>query len=239
MGKKYFLCFLSVLSVFLFSPNVKAEEDTSCNYNSRAYLNKIASSVKASYDFKYESDGSISFDISVYNITDEIYVSYRSDLSEEETKIFASMASDGTYTFNVKDIDNIITYTFTVRSINYGCTHNIRTFTLIKPKWNSYSDLDICKYEALEDYFYCQKWISQELEGTNEAIIKKINDKRNSLRKSTTTRCIECEKEEKEKSAREEYLRRKYLMIGSLSIGIILDICAIIFMIVRIRRYSI
>ena len=238
MRNKYVMCIFSLLSFFLFSTFVLAEEDTTCNYNSRAYLNKLASNVKVSYDLKYEDDNSVSFDISIYNIVDDIYVSYKSGQGAD-VKVFASMTTDGTYTFNVKDIDNIITYTFTVRSIKFGCTNDIRTLTLVKPKKNSFSDLDICKYEELEDYYYCQKWITRDLEGTDEEIEKRIKAKRESLKKSTTTRCIECEKEEAQKKAENEYRNRKMMLIAILSGGIALDTAAIIFMIIRIRRYSI
>lgn len=238
MSNKYIKYIFSLLSFFLFSTFVLAEEDTTCNYNSRAYLNKLASNVKVSYDLKYEEDNSVSFDISIYNIVDDIYVSYRTN-DEIDTKVFASMATDGTYTFNVKDTSNIITYTFVVRSIKFGCTNDIRTLTLVKPKKNSFSDLDICKYEELEDYYYCQKWITRDLEGTNEDIEKRIKAKRESLKKSTTTRCIECEKEQALEKAKDEYKKRKMILITILSSGILLDTSAIIFMIIRIRRYSI
>lgn len=238
MRNKYMMCIFSLLSFFLFSTFVLAEEDTTCNYNSRAYLNKLASNVKVSYDLKYGDDNSVSFDISIYNIVDDIYVSYRSD-EGTDTKVFASMTTDGTYTFNVKDTNNIITYTFVVRSLKFGCINDIRTLTLVKPKKNSFSDLDICKYEELEDYYYCQKWITRDLEGTDEDIEKRIKAKRESLRKSTTTRCIECEKEEAQQKAKSEYEKRKIMLIAILSGGIALDTSAIIFMIIRIRRYSI
>lgn len=238
MRKKYILCIFSLLSFLMFLSDTYALEDTTCNYDSRAYLNKLASSVKAAYDFKYEADGTVSFDISIYNIVEDVYVSYRTDKGGEQ-RVFANMATDGVYTFNVKDIDNIVTYTFTVRSLKFGCTHDIRTFTLIKPKKNSYSDLDICKYEDLEDYFYCQKWITQELEGNSADIEKKIKEKRNSIKKSTTTRCIECEEESALKKEKAKYMKRKMIMIISISSGIIIDLAAMIIMIVRIRRYSI
>ena len=149
------------------------------------------------------------------------------------------MTSDGTYTFNVKDTDNIVTYTFIVRSMKFGCSHDIRTFTLTKPRKNPYSDMDICKYEELEDYFYCQKWVTQKIEGTESEIIAKIKAKRKGIKKSTTTRCIECEKEEKEKELKDTYMKRRIFLIGSLSAGILIDLIAIVVMIIRIRRYSI
>lgn len=238
MGKKYILCIFSLLSILLFISDVAAEEDTTCNYNSKAYLNKLASNVNVAYDFKYETNGTVTFDISVYNIVEDLYISYKAENSNEE-KIFANMTTDGTYTFNVKDIDNIINYTFIVRSLKFGCTHDIRTITLVKPKKNPYSDLDICKYEELEDYFYCQKWISQELSGNEKEIIAKIKEKKNSLKKNTPTRCIECEEENSLKKQKAEYQKRKMILITTISSGMLIDVIAIIVMIVRIRRYSI
>ena len=54
-----------------------------------------------------------------------------------------------------------------------------------------------------------KKWITRDLEGTDEDIEKRIKAKRESLRKSTTTRCIECEKEEAQQKAKSEYEKRK------------------------------
>lgn len=238
MGRKYMLCIFSLIVFLLSNSYVYAEEDTTCNYESKAYLNKLASNVKVAYDFKYEDDGSISFNVSIYNIVDDLYISYRSDDSNEE-KVFANMTTDGIYTFNVKDTENIINYKFIVRSLRFGCIGDIRTITLIKPKKNPYSDLDICKYEGLEDYFYCQEWITQELNGKENEIIEKIKAKKNSLKKNTTTRCIECEEEDELKRQKEEYEKRKLILISIISGGILLDLSAIIFMIIRIRRYSI
>ena len=238
MRNKYMLCIFSLLSFFLFSINVSALEDTTCNYTSRAYLNQLASNVKVAYDLKYADDGTVSFDISIYNVVEEIYVTYRADKGTEE-KVFANMTTDGTYTFNVQDIDNIITYTFVVRSLKFGCSNDIRTLTLIKPKKNNFSDLDICKYEELEDYYYCQKWITRSFEGTQEDIETRIKNKRESLKKNTTIRCIECEKEEALNKAKNEYNKRKFILIAVLSGGILLDSLAIILMLIRIRRYSI
>ena len=88
-------------------------------------------------------------------------------------------------------------------------------------------------------YFYCQKWVTQKIEGTESEIIAKIKAKRKGIKKTTTTRCIECEKEEKEKELINTYMISRTLLIGSISAGILIDLIAIVVMIIRIRRYSI
>lgn len=241
MRKNVLVVVMLMLSIFMCS-NVYAVDynDTTCNYNSKAHLNKLAYNVTASYEFKRAEDGKISFDISIYNIVDDIYVTYRNkDLKEDVgTNVIPSMTKNGVYTFNVPDTENIITYEIVVRTLKFGCIDDIRKFTLVKPKRNSYYDLDICKYDEVVDYLYCKEWITQDLGLSDAEIKEKIKAKRNK-KTITTTECVSCmvEVRNKAKKAKFESIK-EYIVIG-LSIGIAIDIILVYFMVSNIRRSEI
>lgn len=249
--KKYFkYLFCVVISMMCFVFNVDAEtttttsEDKTCNYASRAYLNKLAGSVKASYDFKYENDGSISFDISIYNITEELYLTVASSgktssVNESSFEILPSMVKDNKYTFNVKDSTNIIKYEFIIKTLKFGCTHDIKKITLVKPKKNKFYDMDICKHDEVEDYYYCQEWITTDFAISDYEIERKIKEKKESVKKTTTTKCLQCEIDVRNTARKEKYNYIKMYIIIGLSIGIIVDLVVIVILIRNIRRATI
>lgn len=242
MKKGFFVVLILVLSMFTCN-NVFAVDynDTTCNYNSKAHLNKLAYNVTASYEFKKAEDGTISFDISLYNIVDDIYVMYSEKGSSDTSSVtvLPSMTNNGVYTFNVPNTTDIITYEITVRTLKFGCIDDIRKFTLIKPKRNSYYDLDICKYDEVVDYLYCREWVTQEFNLSDKEIKNSIERKRDSAQSNTTTKCISCEVETRNQAKKARVnLIREYIVIG-LSIGIAIDIILIYFMISNIRRSEI
>lgn len=239
--KKHLL--LIILLTIFFSTTIgevfAIDEDKTCNYNSKAYLNKLAGKVEAAVNFKYEEDGSVSFDISLYNIRDEVYVVIEDSMTKESFNVFPSTSTNGTYTFNVKDTSSIIKYTITVRTLSFGCNHDIRKFYVTKPKKNVIHDLEVCKKEEVADYFYCQEWITDDFSLSYSAIEDKINKKLKEAQKTTTTRCISCEinKEQTAEKVKKDKIKRYIIM--ALIIAIIIDFIFIMWTLIRIRRYSI
>ncbi len=236
--------FIVVPLLFFCAIDVFAEEtttvDQNCNYNSQAYLNKVAGSVTTSYAFKEEADGSVSFDISIYNITDEIYVTIKEkdNTSSQPTTILYSMTNNGTYTFNVKDTTHIITYEIVVRTNRFGCTNDLRKLQIVKPKKNDISDMRVCKYEEVKDYYYCQPWITNEFSIGDNEIIDKVMREREKRMSTTTTKCLTCEIEEENARVKKQTNRIKTFAIIGLSLGIALDLGIMIMLIIRLRRSS-
>lgn len=237
---KQMICFVVLLC--LMGIKVKAEErttaeDTTCSYASKAYLNKVAGSVEATTDFKYAEDGSVTFAINIYNITEDIYVVVSTKGTEgkvgEEYTILPTMTENNKYTFDVADIQNIITYSVTVRTNKFGCIHDIRKFTFVKPKRNKFHDMEECKYNEVLDYYYCQEWVTSDFALSEQDIIEKINRERQKKRQEKITKCINCKEEEKEENRFQKI--KKYIIIG-LSIGIVMDLIVIVVMIRNIRR---
>lgn len=241
MRNKYLLM-LTLMVFMLFPIKVSAEtttQDTKCNYNSKAYLNKIAAQVKMAYEFKYDSSGNVSFDISIYNIKEDIYITLTDSLGGN-TQIFPNMTSGGTYTFNVKNRTEIITYTASVRTLKFGCKDDIRKITLIKPKWNDISENSLCSNDYVSKSSYCQEWISYDFSLTQSDIEDILESEIEKHQKTEVLEPTEEEKEaEKEKINDEKKQKLKKYLIIALIIGIVVDTITIIIMTIRIRRYSI
>ena len=241
--------FYNVLSIILFSIffyviglNSVLAADT-CGYKEKNALNKIAGKVQANYEIITADDGKQSIAINVFNIPNEdIYVNvfadgYPSDTTESTTMlIYYNMTNNGSYQFLVNDIDHIVKYTIRVQS--YSCSNFVRTFSIIKPKKNKFSDMDACKYQEVLDYFFCKEWITEEIKYDDKTVLDKIEKARIAKTTTTTTRCYSCELEEKEAKKLAEFNQLKTYLIIGISAGILIDILVIVVLLVRIKRYS-
>lgn len=236
---KKIIGFLFIILSFICVGNVYAEEDTTCSYTSKAALMKAAGNVSANYTIKKDENNNYYFEVSIYNITDEIYVVISNSVTKEETQVLSSMTNNNIYTFRVDDIVTVIEYTIHVRSFKYGCTDELRKFSTIKPRYNDISELEICKRDSMIEYSYCQQWIDKYFTETREEIIEKINRRYNKNTTTTTTKCIDCEaKEANAKKIKKENNMRIAIIVG-LIIGILLDSALIVYLIIRLKRYDI
>lgn len=234
MKKKLGYFILSIISLFIVSP-VNAEE---CDYGIKADLNKYAFNVKADYEFKDSGDGTTTIDIVIYNIVDDIYINYKSGIDDKAsmgTNISSIDAANGTYRFNVPIPKKTYKYTFVVRTTIEGCAGDLRKFTLDVPIKNEYHDTFNCKKEGMEDYYYCKEWITEEFPLTKREILQKIEDKWKSIQ-TTTTYCPSCLLEEKMNNKDNKMSKLKSVIILGLSIGIVIDLIIIGFMIRNIKE---
>lgn len=237
MGKK---CFIVVLSLFLSLCTLnKVYAEESCSYKNRAELNKIAANVSAAYEVKKDENNQTYFRISIYNITEKIYVNITNSLNPDGLLIVnPPMTNNGVYSFDVKDINTVITYTIVVRSSVPGCTEDIRRFNFVKPKKNKYFDYEECKYDDTSEYSYCSEWITSDFTLSEEDILKKIEEQRNNLKVITTSRCIDCIEDVRYNAKKIRLMQIKKMMVIGLSIGISLDMIFIYIKISNIRRYE-
>lgn len=240
MKRKIYSLFIFIFCVIFISP-VYAEG--TCDFRAEAQFNKLANNVSSNYDVVTDANGTESIVINVYNVPENMYVAmategYPMDTTETTTGyIYYNQMVNGKYSFGVSDISNIVKYTF--RVISNECPNFVRQFTLIKPKKNIFSEKDACKYKEVQDYYYCNDWLTKEITESEEKVMDKIYRERIRNTSTTTTRCYLCEQKEKEEKMIAQYKRiRLYVIIG-LSIGIVVDILVIILLVVRIRRYSI
>jgi hypothetical protein len=241
MRGKIIKIFIVILFIICM-PVVRADND--CNYSVRAELTKLAKNVTAAYEIKQRDDGTYYVEINIYNIVDGIYVEYRyanntkrvSSSVNDSHSVFPMDTNNGTYTIEDNDITQIKKYTFSIRASNGTCLNNLRKFTLTKPKYNELSEINSCKYIDIQDYMYCQEWITQDFNLTKEEVEERIEIQREKNRKTASTECLNCNINQENDEWYQRILKiKKYVIIG-LSIGILTDLVFIVLMIKKIRE---
>ncbi len=190
--KKRSLLFILFISVFMFVGVAKADEDKTCNAVSLNELRTKAANIKVTYeagiklsgfdgsDAELDEDGGIGsyirfIDIKIYNITSDLYVLVEGDFVDKNTAVatLKNVGADGAATIRIKLLDEIRTYNFTVFSDAYGCSsQTLRKIKLTVPRFNYYSDLDIC--EDIPDYYLCQSFVTYDIDGST--FFKKVED---------------------------------------------------------------
>ena len=239
--KKYFL--LLIICTLMSVGSVYAAD--SCDYKTKANLNKLAAQVTASYEIN-KSGNNEYFEITIENVVSELYLIVEPSSRTLKTgtelatfEIYNSMTKNGSYTFKVTNTTDIISYNIRIRSTIEGCTHDVFAITLIKPRKNKFYSMTDCKYEEVMDYTYCQEWVENEFALTDSEILKKIQNQRSVKKKTITTKCLECEVNVRNDAKRNKYkLIKTYIIIG-LVIGIIVDIITIVVLVIRVRRSEI
>lgn len=243
MGKSIINNVFLVLVLFLCVFSYQTVKAATCDYKYRAEAAKTAKNVTASYEIKTNESGGTYVAITVYNVVDDIYVNYSSSGGssyDSPKNIFKyDLPESGVYVINDYDNENIKKYTFKVYSMNPECKNLLRSFTLTKPKYNVYSELAECDYYEVEDYLYCQKWITTNFNMSESAIVERINEQRKKYKQSITTVCISCEQDAEYYRWLERFNKiKKYVIIG-LSIGIVADVIVIILLFRKIKEDSI
>ncbi|MDD2409115.1 MAG: hypothetical protein PHD03_00110 [Bacilli bacterium] len=227
MSKIYKIVFIVLITLFISNIKVFAV-NTTCTYEEKANLNDIAGKITANYKIdetkeKYEftnpdtGEKSIEeqintkFIISIYNILDDVYIIQTNDVDSEEVSIHYDEATKGVYTFEANNTSDIIKYTYNIYSNLEGCRGEIlKTFVFTKPKINMYSQYGICK--GLEDTDFCQKYITEELNLTENGLYEKVQ----AMQKSTVK-----VKEKNNKEGISDFIIDNYiyLIIGTIVIS--------------------
>ncbi|MDD4705727.1 MAG: hypothetical protein PHS24_00735 [Bacilli bacterium] len=189
MNRIYKMVFIIIVTLFIINIKVLAVS-TTCTYEEKANLNDIAGKIIANYKIdetkeKYEFTNpdtgeksmeeqiNIKFDISIYNILDDVYITQTNDFDNEEVNIYYDESTKGVYTFKTDNTTDIINYTYNIYSNLEGCRGEpLKTFSFTKPKINMYSQYGICK--GLEDFDFCQKYITEELNLTESQLYEKV-----------------------------------------------------------------
>ena len=63
-------------------------------------------------------------------------------------------------------------YVFQIKGVSRCYTHNFRTFTINLPKYNPYSNYDICK--DAREYKLCQRWADVNVD--YDTLVQKVNE---------------------------------------------------------------
>lgn len=183
MIKKISFFLVAVFTLFI-SINVNAE----CTTQDLEALDIYAANVKASYDLIDNSvkksiteDGetkefiipNFAFNISIYNIVNDVYVKISNDVDDSVITVKNSDTSNNVYSFANNDFTNTYVYTIEVYSNNPACgDKKLKTINLNKPRYNVYSETDYCQNSAAQ---ICHKFVSTN-EITYEDFLERISE---------------------------------------------------------------
>ena len=184
--KKLNILLFTITAIFFNVIIVKA----ACDSKERLKINTAASNVEMDYnittnvidlegnivpdvkigDFVLEEGSPYSISdkvtVTVNNITDKIYVIFHSDDDNIDEEYHYEDLENGSFTYEVADVNKIRTYTLTVYSDVTGCLdEEINKFEIKTPKYNSYADLEVCQNN---NEYYCKKYLTSDIEIPDE-----------------------------------------------------------------------
>ena len=173
---KYSLIISFVVVTAFFSSVVNA--DARCDHRERAALNAAARSVRTEFEVVYKTEKSKGYApdtmdlmeveitravlrISVYNISNEIYVTQYNRDTKKHKFIYNSDTKNGVYSFYAKDLDELVTYEYVVFSNHPNCGgERLRTYTFVQPRANPFSMLGICQGVDIPE---CEPFITRNV----------------------------------------------------------------------------
>lgn len=164
----------TLLIMLAFITNVSAEEK--CTYSKRTDLNKLAWNMNFNYEpveKKVEDYNQVgnednytmhySYDLSIYNLTSNLYIKVTNDFNEEVATFTAADIVDGKIIYNVKYTGEIVTYTFAVYVESGDCEGELlRSVKLTTPLRNEYAEMLICG--DIPDFYLCQPYLTSTVD---------------------------------------------------------------------------
>ncbi len=184
---------------FLFMGNVYAAE---CSNSDKVELNKIANNVKIDYEVITEEVKFVEMTstvekikINILNITDEVYVVVSNDQGMETITFSHKDTKDGEVSFVWDNISTVANFTFSVYASEKTNCYGTKLTTLHKqtPRYNDYSEMDVCNDENMKDFYLCQKYVTFTdinnegfLDKVDSYISGKINEKGEEVKEELT-----------------------------------------------------
>jgi hypothetical protein len=179
MKRKKNLLLIIVMAFFLLIGNVKAaeEEEELCKPTELSALRSMAANVKVAYfptsevvesnTPNFETDHTTSYlnymDIKIYNINTKLEVIVKAKGIEESYRS-THVGPDGTITLRQTPQNEVVNYTFEVRSFEGGCYDRVlRKIKLSLPRYNFYSQLAACS--DIPDFYLCQEYTTIKIDG--------------------------------------------------------------------------
>lgn len=158
-----------LLLIFLFSTKTLAASN--CSYEEQRNLEQKASNIKASYEVKEKVMDDVVvesevlptykvFNITILNITEDLYVVVKNDVSNNERTIKYSQVKDGMYTFEWDSLESVTNFTIEVyASDKTKCNgEKYKTLYLSTPRYNEFSKRAIC--DEMKDFYLCQEFVN-------------------------------------------------------------------------------
>lgn len=177
MIKKVFAFVVLFLVTFIFCVPVKAEV---CTEKEIENLEKLAEKIRISQEFQKSPEANHTFNITVYNISNKVYLRLPNGMDFLSEKSQAELGSflDGT-SFKI--------YVYASEKTN--CSDEaLRTLTVELPMYNDYSERDECKGNKNLDI--CKEWADTQ-DITEEEFLKKVKEQVRVLEPITQSTLLE------------------------------------------------
>ena len=146
--------------LILFPISCKA---LSCNYAEQARLRKLASNIATSYEY-VENDESVSFDVTITNVTDELYI--------HDNNTGNDYQFNGTNEIIIKGYEPGTNVKYSIYPVKTNCTYSYLTNKYVNlPYYNKYYKDPLCEGKK---YSICGKW--QKVTLTYDEFVETINE---------------------------------------------------------------
>lgn len=234
--KKKIFVIIFMLAFFLMIGNVSAAEDKEnmCTPTQLSELRSMAANVKVTYVPVTEAEKLTTpngesgaeyvskryLDIKIFNLNTKLIVNAKNGI-DSFTVTSNDIGGDGAVTIRQPASTSAINYEFEVTSLLYGCSlETLRTIKLTLPKYNYYSQLDVC--DDIPDYYLCQPYTTYSVDGGT------FYDKVDEYKAKLST--LEKEKEENNNTSfvtntMSGISKYKYLIVGIVVVvGVVLTI---------------
>lgn len=234
--KKKIFVIIFMLAFFLMIGNVSAAEDKEnmCTPTQLSELRSMAANVKVTYVPVTEAEKLTTpngesgadyvskryLDIKIFNLNTKLIVNAKNGI-DSFTVTSSDIGGDGAVTIRQPASTSAIKYEFEVTSLLYGCSlETLRTIKLTLPKYNYYSQLDVC--DDIPDYYLCQPYTTYSVDGGT------FYDKVDEYKAKLST--LEKEKEENNNTSfvtntMSGISKYKYLIVGIVVVvGVVLTI---------------
>ena len=174
---------LTLATLFLFT--IKVEAASICSYKEQTEINQLAANVKATYEVvqdtvQFEDMNSTMdvFNISLFNVTEKIYVVIKNNINNEEKIITSNDATEGVASFKWDYAEAVTNFTIQVYTTERTSCPNERykTIYLTTPRYNEFYDRETC--QELTDFYLCQKFVTFS-EISEEKFFKQLESYRN------------------------------------------------------------
>ena len=235
---------LASLLMFCFTTSVNAEE---CSYEKQVELNNLAATVRATYEEveidsgesyipedENDPDGAImlhGFKVVIMNITKDLRVTVKDEYTGDSKEYMYSDTNNGVIELEQRVADDVYNYTIVVKGAVEECDNgDLRTINLIVPKYNNYSEYDVCK--EYPEFEYCQKYITSLQDISMPEFIERADAYKKNHESETEKR----KNNEKSNSIKEFFNKNKKTII--IIAGIIIVIGGATTAILIIRRRS-
>lgn len=213
---------------------IRAEEET-CKPSQLSELRSEAANVKVSYvpttearKVSYSSEVGASYvttrylDIKIYNVTEDLLI-YVDNSNQQWALSYSDVMADGSITIRQPSSSmNIIDYSFKISSLKYGCSlETLRTIKLTLPKFNNYSELDVCA--DIPEYYLCQQYTTYSVDGST--FYDKVDEYKTKLLSIETDSDLNDENTSVISKAVSNVSKYKYVIVGIVVvIGVVLTV---------------